>query len=37
MYDLGHYKGEYDGPVLTSEGIQEKILVTRREGSQPNL
>jgi hypothetical protein len=37
MYDLGRYKWEYGGPVLTSEGIHEKILVTRREGSRPML
>ena len=37
MYHLGRYKWEYGDPVLTSEGIQEKILVTRREGSQPML
>ena len=37
MYHLGHYKWEYGGPVLTSKGILEKILVTRSEGSQPML
>ena len=37
MYHLGRYKWEYDGPVLTSEGIQVKILVTRSEGSRPML
>ena len=37
MYHLGHYKYEYGGPVLTSEGIQEKILVTRSEDSRPML
>ena len=37
MYQLGRYRWEYGGPVLTSEGIQEKILVTRREGSPPML
>ena len=29
MYHLGRYKWEYGGPVLTSEGIQEKNIVTR--------
>ena len=37
MYHLGRYKWEYGGPVLTSEGIQEKILVTRSEDSRPML
>ena len=37
MYHLGHYKWEYGGPVLTSEGIQEKILVTRSKDSRPML
>ena len=37
MYQLDRYKWEYGGPILTLEGIQEKILVTRREGSQPML
>ena len=37
MYHLGRYKWEYGDPVLTSEGIQEKILVTRREDSWPML
>ena len=37
MYHLGHYKWEYGGPVLTSERIQVKILVTRSEGSRPML
>ena len=37
MCHLGRYKCEYGGPVLTLEGIQEKILVTRREGSRPML
>jgi len=37
MYHLGRYKCEYGGHVLTSEGINEKILVTRREGSRPML
>ena len=37
MYHLGHYKWEYGGPVLTLEGIQVKILVTRSEGSRPML
>jgi len=37
MYHLGRYKWEYGGPVLTSEGIQVKILVTRSEGSRPML
>ena len=37
MYQLGHYRWEYGGPVLTSEGIQEKILVTRSEDSRPLL
>ena len=35
MYHLGRYKWEYGGPVLTSEGIKVKILVTRSEGSRP--
>ena len=34
---LGCYNWEYGDPVETSEGIHEKILVTRREGSQPYL
>ena len=34
MYHLGRYKWEYGGPVLTSEGIQVKILVTGSEGSR---
>ena len=37
MYHLGRYKWEYGGPVLTSKGIQEKILVTRSEDSRPML
>ena len=37
MYHLGRYKWEYGGPVLTSEGIQVKIPVTRSEGSLPML
>ena len=37
MYHLGRYKWEYGGPILTSKGIQEKILVTRSEDSQPML
>ena len=37
MYHLGRYKWEYGGPVLTSEGIQVKILLTRSEGSRPML
>ena len=37
MYHLGRYKWEYGGHVLTSEGIQVKILVTRSEGSRPML
>ena len=37
MYHLGRYKWEYGDPVLTSEGIQEKNLVTRREDSWPML
>ena len=37
MYHLGRYKWEYGGPVLTLEGIQVKILVTRSEGSRPML
>ena len=37
MYHLGRYKWEYGGSVLTSEGIQEKILVTRSEDSRPML
>ena len=37
MHQLGCYRSEYGGPVLTSEGIQEKILVTRREGPRPML
>ena len=37
MYHLGRYKWEYGGPVLTSKGIQVKILVTRSEGSRPML
>ena len=37
MYQLGRYRWEYGGPILNSEGIQEKILVTRREGSPPML
>ena len=37
MYNLGCYKWEYGGLVLTSEGIQVKILVTRSEGSRPML
>ena len=36
MYHLGRYKWEYGGPVLTSEGIQVKILVTRSEGFLTN-
>jgi len=34
---LGRYKWEYGGPVLTSEGMQVKILAARREGSRPML
>ena len=37
MYHLGRYKWKYGGPVLTSEGIQVKILMTRSEGSRPML
>ena len=37
MYHLGRYKWKYGGSVLTSEGIQEKILVTRSEDSRPML
>ena len=37
MYQLDRYKWEYGGPILTLEGIQEKILVIRREGSRPYL
>ena len=37
MYHLGCYKWEYGGPILTSKGIQEKILVTRSEDSRPML
>ena len=37
MYHLCRYKWKYGGPVLTSEEIQEKILVTRRKGSRPML
>ena len=37
MYHLGGYKWEYGGPIITSEGIQVKILVTRSEGSRPML
>ena len=37
MYHLCRYKWEYGGPVLTSEGMQVKILVTRSESSQPML
>ena len=37
MYHLGRYKWEYGGPILTLEGIQVKILVTRSEGSRPML
>ena len=37
MYHLGRYKWEYGGPVLTSVGIQEKILVTWSEDSRPML
>ena len=37
MYHLGHYKWEYGGPVLTSEGIPKKILVTGSEDSRPML
>jgi len=36
MYHLGRYKWEYGGPVLTLEGIQVKILVTRSEGFLTN-
>ena len=35
MYQLGRYKWEYGGPVFTSEGIQEKIIVTSRGCSEP--
>ena len=37
MCHLGRYKWKYGGPVLTSEGIQVKILMTRSEGSRPML
>jgi hypothetical protein len=37
MYQLGRYKWEYGGPILTSERIQEKIPITRWEGSRPML
>jgi len=37
MHQLGRYRSEYGGPVLTSEGIHVKILVTRSESSRPML
>jgi len=37
MHQLGRYRSEYGDPVLTSEGIQKTILMTRREGSRPML
>jgi hypothetical protein len=37
MYQLGRYKWEYAGLVLTLEGIQEKIIVTCRGCSEPLL
>jgi hypothetical protein len=36
MYRMGRYEWEYVGPVFTSHGMQEKVLVTRGS-SQPLL
>lgn len=33
MYQMGGYEWEYASSTFISEGIQEKILVTRRKGS----
>ena len=37
MYQLGRYKWEYASPVLTLEGIEEKIIVTSRGHFEPLL
>ena len=34
MYQMGRYEWEYVGPVFTSQGMHEKVLVTRGS-SQP--
>ena len=37
MSQLGHFKWEYADPFLTSEGIQEKNIVTSRRRYEPLL